>query len=80
MLQVIIPAAKGILMGIGAASVVGSVITFAQKRKRSRAIDLADYEFYSEELECNVDFDDLPRSERSEVLADIMNGDLALPE
>lgn len=80
MLNVLIPVGKGILMGLGAASVIGSVVTFAQKRGRNRTVDLADYEFYSEEYGCNVDYDDMPRSERAEVLEGIMSGDLVLPE
>ena len=80
MLNVIIPVGKGILMGIGAASVLGSVVTFAQKRgSKSRTVDLTDYEFYSEEYYEMVDFYELPRSERTAVIDQILDGEMVLP-
>lgn len=79
MLQFLIPVGKGLLMGLGAASVVGSVITLAQKRDGKSYVDLADYEFYSEKFDCMVDFDDLSRSERVAVIDEILSGEMVLP-
>ena len=77
--KVIVPVGKGILMGAGAASIVGSIVTFAQKRgSGNRSVDLSDYEFYSDEYGQHVDFDDMPRHERAEVIADVMSGDMVL--
>ncbi len=80
MFQFIVPVGKAVLIGLGAASVVGSVITLAQKRGRGRRIDLADYEFYSEEYDCLVDYDEMPREERVAVMDGILSGDLVLPK
>jgi hypothetical protein len=74
---ILIPVGKGILMGLGGLTILGSVASLAQKRGGRDVVDLDAYAWKDANGDM-VDWDELEDYEQAEYLDNVMDGSVEL--